>query len=47
MLDNGMFWIISGSMLVIGVIANIVAFILEKRYKNKMNKMAELKKAEK
>lgn len=42
-----MFWIICIGMFGIGVIANILEFIVKKVYKKKMDTMADMKKAEK
>ncbi len=40
-------WIFSIIMLVVGVMAHIASFILEKKYKNKMNSIASDIKSEK
>lgn len=40
-------WTFSIIMLVIGVIAHMTSFILEKKYKNKMNSIADNIKSQK
>lgn len=40
-MNASVFWIICIVMLVIGVVANVASFILEKIYKKKMNSMAD------
>ena len=39
----GVIWIIALVMLLIGVLANIVAYFLEKKYKSKMYDFADRK----
>ncbi len=47
MMNGGIFSIICIVMLVVGLLSNVLAWILKRVYKNKMNSMANLKKAEK
>ncbi len=47
MLNNKIFWIICIGMFAIGVLANILEFVVRKIYKKKMNTVANIKKAEK
>ena len=42
-MDFGLFSIIIILMLVIGIVSHIVSFFLEKKYKNKMKKLADEK----
>ena len=41
MFDSNIFWIICIAMLGIGIFCNILAWILQKVYKKKMNSMAK------
>lgn len=47
MLNSKIFWIICIVMFIIGILANILEFIVKKIYKKKMDTMANEKKAEK
>lgn len=46
-MNTSIFWIICIVMFAVGLFANVVSFFLEKKYKNKMNTIADYKKAEK
>lgn len=47
MMNSKIFWIICIVMFIIGILANILEFIVKKIYKKKMDTMANEKKAEK
>lgn len=44
---NHIFWIICIGMFIVGLLANILEFIIKKVYKKKMETVANIKKAEK
>lgn len=47
MINTSVFWIICICMLVVGLISNVLSWILNKYYKKKMGSMADMKKADK
>ena len=47
MMNSKIFWIICIVMFIIGILANILEFIVKKIYKKKRDTMANEKKAEK